>query len=70
MIGINDILFLEKVYNRRGKIMITVGVLCIVVAAISALKARESAENAWQKYLAIIFLVLGIILLGVGFFHH
>lgn len=50
--------------------MITVGVLCIVVAAISALKARESAENAWQKYLAIIFLVLGIILLGVGFFHH
>lgn len=50
--------------------MITVGVLCIIVAAISALKARESAENAWQKYLAIIFLVLGIILLGVGIFHH
>ncbi|WP_242367966.1 hypothetical protein [Lactobacillus intestinalis] len=50
--------------------MITIGALCIIVAAISALKARESVENAWQKYLAIIFLVLGIILLGVGIFHH
>lgn len=60
--------------------MIIPGILCLAVAAISYLKflseknsnsqnKKDSQNNAsWQKGLAIIFLILGIILVAYGIY--
>lgn len=61
--------------------MIIPGILCLVVAAISYLRFlsqkngnpnqdKENSKNeaSWQKGLAIIFLILGIILVAYGIY--
>lgn len=43
-----------------------IGIICLIVAVISSLRAMSNPkEKAWEKSIAIIFLVLGIILIVV-----
>lgn len=43
-----------------------VGIICLVMALISALRARSKPDDEkWQKILAIVFLIFGIILVVV-----
>ena len=52
--------------------MLVIGIICLVVAAISYFKylsekngqANQKHEAKWQRTLAIIFLVFGILLIG------
>lgn len=45
---------------------LVIGIICIIMAVISSLRARgNEKERSWQRSLAIIFLVLGLILICV-----
>lgn len=60
--------------------MIVIGILCLIMAAISYFKfisaknirtddkEKSQNETKWQKGLAIIFLILGIILVAYGIY--
>lgn len=44
--------------------MVLIGIICLFVAVISALRGMSNPEQkGWQKTLAIIFLILGIIII-------
>ncbi|WP_168180766.1 MULTISPECIES: hypothetical protein [Lactobacillus] len=46
--------------------MTIVGIICLFVALVSFLRAKSNEEQAWQKTIGWIFLVLGIILVGIS----
>ncbi|GAA3625843.1 hypothetical protein GCM10022297_00540 [Lactobacillus hamsteri] len=44
--------------------MVIIGIICLVVAVISALRTLNNGDDKkWQKSLAIVFLILGLIII-------